>query len=221
MYARLLDLRLAPGATPAFAGLYRQRISPTLTATPGCLGAVALAATGHEEKILSLTLWRAAEAADAYDREGRFGQLLGETASLFPGRDRDADPLDDEGEELVIEGYAAELALPPALGRALSGVTFARTIVVEAAAGREEEIERRAWAAVNRAAEEALGLVSIFLMRGLDRRERTLVLGLWESEEAAGRWERSEPYLALLRDLESAGLAAEITPYRVLCAGAF
>lgn len=221
MYARLLSLRLAPGATPAFAGLYRDRIGPTLAATPGCLAAVALAPAADDRGVASLTLWRAAEAADAYDREGRFGRLLGETEPLFPAHAPGSDPLGAGDEELEVEGYAAELALPPALGRALTGVAFARTIAVQAAAGREDEVERRAWAAVEAAAGEAAGLVSIFLLRGLDRRGRTLALGLWESAEAAGCWERGDRFAALVHELESAGLPPEVATYRVLFAGAF
>lgn len=200
MYARFVSLRLLPGAAPAFVDLYRDRIAPTLAATPGCLAAVALAQTLREHELVSLTLWRAGEDADAYDREGRFGRLLNETEHLFPPSSGEAG-LGDIEEDLLVEGYSGGLLLPGALGEALGEVRFARTIAVQVEPSRADEFDRRYRADVLAAAGELPGLRSVFLLHGQDRPHRVVGLSFWESEDLAARYELSGRFEQLAEHL--------------------
>ena len=190
MYARFVSLRLVPGAAPAFVDLYRDRIAPTLAATPGCLAAVALAQTLREHEIVSLTLWRSGEDADAYDREGRFGRLLNETERLFPAPSG-TDALGGLEEDLVVEGYSGALLLPGSLAEALREARFARTIAVQIEPSRSGEFDRRYRADVLTAAGAVPGLCSVFLLHGQDRPNRAVGLSFWESEDLAARYELS------------------------------
>jgi len=200
MYARFVSLRLVPGAAPAFVELYRDRIAPTLAATPGCLAAVALAHSLHDREILSLTFWRSGDDADAYDREGRFGRLLNETERLFPPPSGTAE-LGGLEEDLVVEGYAGTLLLPAELAGALREVRFARTIAVQVEPKRTEEFDRRYRADVLAAAGDLPGLRSVFLLHGQDRPNRAVGLSFWESEDLAARYELSGRFEALAEHL--------------------
>ena len=190
MYARFVSLRLVPGAAPAFVELYRDRIAPTLAATPGCLAAVALAQTLREQEIVSLTLWRAGGDADAYDREGRFGRLLNETEHLFPAPSGSGE-LGGLEEDLAVEGYAGELLLPGALDEAFGEARFARTIAVQVEPSRIGEFDRRYRADVLATAGHVPGLRSVLLLHGQDRPHRAMGVSFWEREDLAARYELS------------------------------
>lgn len=77
MYLRFIRLVVREGSEPAFQKFYRERVIPTLASCPGCIFAGLLTPWRSEEH-RSLTLWRSADDARAYEEGGLFQMLLRE-----------------------------------------------------------------------------------------------------------------------------------------------
>ena len=77
MYLRFVHLRVREGQEGAFTRFYQERAIPALAVTEGCLFA-GLLAPWRGESHQSLTIWRTAEHAAAYEERGVYRRLLAE-----------------------------------------------------------------------------------------------------------------------------------------------
>lgn len=215
MYLRFIRLVVREGSEAAFQTFYRERIIPALTAVPGCVFAGLLTPWRSDEH-RSLTLWRSADAALAYEKSGLYHQLLGESMpylssrtvwrarladdpleTLAPG----ADPANQR--EIPPEGY--ELAGADAeekLGAAPRSV-FVRVVAVQLATERREEFLARFRSLVIPALHATPGCLGALLAEGVRDRNEALSITLWDCETSATRYEMSGEFERLSRLVES------------------
>jgi heme-degrading monooxygenase HmoA len=100
---------------------------------------------------------------------------------------------DDPGapDDLQVEGYTAELLVPDQLRSAIAVGLYARTAEARVESGHLEEFDRRYRAEVGIAQSSFDGLGAVLLLHGVPHPERFIGLSVWDSEEAAARYELS------------------------------
>lgn len=185
---------LRPGARGAFESLYDSRIVPALQGTEGCLGAALLSGAAAEEALVSVTFWREREAAEAYDRTGRFARLLNEAEPLMAEEG-------PSGDDVSVEGYTAELLVAESLAGALLPGSVARTLTARVDPGMREEFDRRYRAEVASARADFPGLVAVVLLHAVERPGLVVGLSVWRGEDDAARYDLSGRFQGLGRDL--------------------
>jgi heme-degrading monooxygenase HmoA len=83
MFLRLVQAKIRPEEAPRLAEAYDASIMPALERTRGCLFA-GLAQSAHRpEDVISLTLWTSRDDAVAYERSGKFMELLAIARPFF------------------------------------------------------------------------------------------------------------------------------------------
>ncbi len=209
MYLRFVRLHLRRGAEPGFREFYSDRVEPALAATPGCLFAGLLEPWRGEDH-RSLTLWRSAEDARAYEDSGLYHQLLREAEPYLSSRTTWRVRLVDEGaggetpqREIPPEGYALEagdaagsLERP---GRSL----YVRIVAVHVASERQREFVELYRGTVLPAVQAFAGCHGAFLAEGARDPNEMLSISVWDREESATRYEMSGEFERLTRELQS------------------
>jgi heme-degrading monooxygenase HmoA len=215
MYLRFIRLHLREGSEPAFRKFYAERVQPALATTPGCLFAGLLAPWRGEEH-RSLTLWRSAEDAAAYENGGLYHQLLRECEPLLSSRTvwraRLVDERSGEGpvlqREIPPEGYALEAGEPTGLERSARSL-FVRIVEVSAASERHAEFVELYRAKVLPALQSFNGCLGAFLAEGARNPNELLSISVWDREESATRYEMSGEFQRL-----TAAVQSTISPLR-------
>ena len=214
MYLRFIRLVVREGAEAEFQKFYRERVIPALTAVPGCMFAGLLTPWRSEEH-RSLTLWRSAEEAAAYEKSGLYHELLRVTASLLSSRTvwrakLAVDPLETQeppdaetgGREIPPEGYS----IPENEAQALLGLPsrrlFVRVVAVHVAPERRQEFHALFHQRVIPQLENVSGCKGVLLAEGLRDPGEALSISVWDREESATRYEMSGEFERLTRLLE-------------------
>ncbi len=200
MHVRFLRLLFRAGAVPEFVRIYDERILATLSATEGCLGAALLTRARRDEEVLSLTAWRGAGHAIAYDEGGSFARLLNLTEHLLDESPNGRATLAPE-HDLAVESYDADLLPPTTLADALVPGRFARTVAVDLALEGADVFDRRYRAETSLAREDFPGLSAALLLRHTGQPSRVVGVGFWRGEEDAARYELSGRFDRLAESL--------------------
>jgi heme-degrading monooxygenase HmoA len=228
LFLRFLRLVVREGAEPAFQAFYRGRVIPALSETPGCLFAGLLTPWRSDEH-RSLTLWRSAEDACAYEEGGLYQALLRESMpylssrtvwrqrasrtgssesaeTIPPRRDRDsAETLAPRAadlesmREIPPEGY---LVTDEAIRERLAASTrplFVRVVAVHVRREQRAEFDRQYVAQVRPAMVGAPGCVGAFLAESTRDPNQALSISVWDREESATRFEMTAEYERLRR----------------------
>ncbi len=82
-YVRILSVRLKPGKTEKFAGLYNAEILPVLRKVEGCRYAFLTEGVEERNEVISVTIWDRKEAADVYEASGLFRKLTRKVQHTF------------------------------------------------------------------------------------------------------------------------------------------
>lgn len=214
MYLRFIRLVVREGAESDFQTFYRGRVLPALAEVPGCRFA-GLLTPWRSDDHRSLTLWRSAEDAKAYEESGLYHQLLSETTHFLSSRTvwrarLSDDPLETQvpGEsmtgqrEIPPEGY--ELADEDAgeqLGK-LSRSVYVRVVEVHLAPEHREKFVESFHSIVIPAMQATAGCLGALLAEGIRDRNEALSITVWNREESATRYEMSGEFERLGRQLD-------------------
>jgi heme-degrading monooxygenase HmoA len=209
MYLRFIRLHLREGSEPAFRKFYAERVQPALASTPGCLFAGLLAPWRGEDH-RSLTLWRSAEDALAYENGGLYHQLLRECEPMLSSRTVWRARLVDDGggdgptvvREIPPEGYALDAGDASGLerpGRSL----YVRIVEVRAASERQAEFVSLYREKVLPALQSFTGCLGAFLAEGARNPNELLSISVWDREESATRYEMSGEFERLTAQVQS------------------
>jgi heme-degrading monooxygenase HmoA len=199
MYMRIVNLKVKEGRLQDFARFYEDRVIPALQETGGCLYASLLRPSDDDQECVSMTWWRSKEAAEEYDKGGRFDELLDESdpylAEVSEGRVQSSAKSSEAFPTLQdpeVEAYPIEVA---AVGEVVDAVGphrfFVRIVSARVEAGRFEELKKRYDKEVKPALMATKGCRAVFLVQNVNRRSRVLSVTLWDSEEDAIRYEIS------------------------------
>lgn len=210
MFLRFIRLVVREGSEAAFQKFYSERVIPALTAVPGCAFAGLLTPWRSEEH-RSLTLWRTAEEARAYEKSGLFHRLLRESAPYLSERtvwrarlaDDPLETLPPEGErEIPPEGYEVQ---GDGAGETLASASrslFVRVVALHSAPNRRTEFLERFRGEVLPALRATEGCRGALLAEGIRDPDEALSITVWDRESSATRYEMSAESERLTRILE-------------------
>lgn len=208
MYLRLVRLQVREGAEAKFVAFYRERVLPALEATPGCLYAGLLGPwRGSDHQ--SLTVWRTAAEAEAYEASGLYHRLLRESEKMLAATTRwrvrtAKDPLetiDGDRREIPPEGYVVE-AGDAEEALAGDGRIYVRIVSLRVAPARHDEFVERYRERVMPAVRALDGCRGVVLAEGAEDRGNVLSLSFWAREEDAVRYELSGEFERLTAELQ-------------------
>lgn len=215
MYLRFIRLVVREGAESEFQTFYRRRVLPALAEVPGCRFA-GLLTPWRSDDHRSLTLWRSAEDAKAYEEGGLYHQLLKETTGYLSSRTVWRVRLSDDPLETLVPGESAagQRELPPEgyelgdegageeLGK-LARSVYVRVVAVHLIPKYRDEFLSSYHSLVEPALKATPGCLGALLAEGTRDRNEALSITVWDREESATRYEMSGEFERLSRQLES------------------
>jgi quinol monooxygenase YgiN len=83
MYLRILSMKIKPGKKQEFVDIYHREIIPGLRQVEGCLDAYLAEGVRGENELLSITIWRNLEQAEANEATGEFDKLKQKVQHTF------------------------------------------------------------------------------------------------------------------------------------------
>jgi len=83
LFIRILSVKLQPGKTEEFAGIYQAEILPVLRSVQGCRYAFLTEGVEERNEVISLTIWDSKQAADVYESSGLFRKLTKKVQHTF------------------------------------------------------------------------------------------------------------------------------------------
>jgi heme-degrading monooxygenase HmoA len=210
MFVRFVRLRVREGQEGAFADWYRARVIPALSAMQGCVFA-GLLTPWRSEDHRSLTIWRNAGAAAAYERSGLYHELLGEAEPMLASGTewkvrlgKDSGGLTDaEIREIPPDGFVIDAGdgIAGRLGRELD-TAFVRFVSVRVAPDRIGEFVSAYSNHILPTLRAQPGFRGGLLAEERGEDGACLSITLWEREEDATRYEMSGAFAQLVDDVK-------------------
>jgi len=198
MFVRFVRLRVREGQEARFVDWYRSRVIPELSEMQGCVFAGLLTPWRGEEH-RSLTIWRNAGAAAAYERSGLYHQLLREAEPMLSSRTewrlrlgRESGGLTDaEVREIPPEGFVINAGDGAAsrLGKAFD-TAFVRIVSIRIDPDRIGEFVTNYSNRILPALRLQPGFRGGLLAEQSDG-DACLSISIWDREEDATRYEMS------------------------------
>jgi heme-degrading monooxygenase HmoA len=199
MFMRIVNLKVKEGRLRDLARFYEDRVIQALQESGGCLYASLLQPSGDDQECISMTWWRSKEAAEEYEKSGRYDELLDDSddflAEISEGRVQSSAKSPGAFPTLqdpTVEAYPVEVA---AVGEVVDAVGphrfFVRIVSARVEAGRFDELKKRYDEEVKPALMATKGCRAVFLVENVKSRSRVLSVTLWDSEEDAIRYELS------------------------------
>ena len=76
MFMRLVQVKIRTERMPDHHRMYEEEVIPVLQQIPGCLFATLIESEHHPGECISMTLWNNSEQAEAYEKSGKFRELM-------------------------------------------------------------------------------------------------------------------------------------------------
>jgi heme-degrading monooxygenase HmoA len=199
MFMRFVNLKVKEGRLRDLATFYEDRVIPALQESGGCLYASLLQPSGDDRECISMTMWLSQEAAEAYEKSGRYDELLDDSddflAEVSEGRVQSSAGSTASFTSLQdpeVEAYPVEVA---GVGEVVDAVGphqfFVRIVSARVASGKFDELKQRYDEEIKPALMATKGCRAVFLVENVKRRSRALSVTVWDSEEDAIRHELS------------------------------
>lgn len=83
MFMRLVQMSVDPDKIVEFEKVYESTIIPALQCTPGCMYAALVQSVEDKNEGISITFWNRQEDALAYERSGKYGELVEAARPFF------------------------------------------------------------------------------------------------------------------------------------------
>jgi heme-degrading monooxygenase HmoA len=206
MFMRFVHLKVKKDRLADFARFYEARIIPALEGTPGCLYASLLQPTAGDDECISMTTWRSADAAIAYEKSGLYDELLDESDEyMVDAAEWKVRLVEERGSEPPalhdpdVESYPVEVA---AVGEVVDATGpqrfFVRIVSARIEPGRFGELKERYDREIKPVLMETKGCRAVFLVESVKARSRVLSVTVWDSEEDAIRYELSGAFDKLI-----------------------
>jgi quinol monooxygenase YgiN len=210
MYMRLTQLKVRPEGIPHLGDLYLAQVIPRLREMPGCKCANLLQSRSHPETLISLTLWDSAESAEDYSKSEVFREIMHDVepylAEAADWKIRLSEDLELEyapvPEEPVIESY--NVAVHDGQGDSPLGACRMYTRIVSHSVQPEklDEFKEIYREEILPALHKTDGCCYAYLMQDAKSDNELISVSIWDSQEAAERYEASGQYQAFLSRLK-------------------
>ncbi len=210
MYLRLVQTQVDSDRAAEFSAEYTAKIIPALARTPGCLYAALVLNTIKKSCAVSLSLWKSKDDADAYEKSGLFTELVDVSRPYFSDSTNWDLRLSEDlrleyvpvKEEPVVQAYvgAAEYGTAGAPIRPTCG--YLRIVSMLVQPGQAERLTSLYRDSVLPELREEPGCCSIQLAQSVSDPLEFISFTIWESREAAERYETSGRFGALREILQ-------------------
>lgn len=210
MFVRFIRLPVSEGQESAFAAWYGARVIPALSKVHGCAFAGLLTPWRGVEHHRSLTIWRNAGAASAYERSGLYHELLREAEPMLSNRTEwrvrpgKGDSTDAEIREIPPEGFVVDAGdgVQCRLGEGIE-TAFVRIVSVRVAPDHIGEFVSAYSNKILPAVRAQPGFVGGLLAEDTEEVGDCLSITLWEREEDAARYEMSGAFKELIEGVKN------------------
>lgn len=212
MYLRFVRMNVLPGKLDNLIRMYNSEVVPVLQNTKGCRYASLIRSNRKQGECISMTLWDEKSDAEAYEKSGTFQQLYEKLRPLLEDSsewkiqlktDYTLDYL-PESEKPVVDSYdvpfSSSTSLPPA-GKLTP--LYVRILSARVKPDRRDELTKIYKEEIGPGLQQVEGCKYAFLTQNLQDENEFFSITIWESEQAAERYEKSGKFEEFVEKIEN------------------
>lgn len=208
MFLRLVQAKIKLEDSSRLGDAYRQGVMPALERTKGCLFAGLAQSTRQPDEVISLTLWTSREDAAAYEKSGKFMELLSIVRPFFSDSSEWRLHLTDDlrleygpvpTEPVVVSYDDVPATTTPPLPESESSEYFVRIVFMVVHPGRRAEFVRLYMTQVVPGLKAVRGCRFMQLAQSMQNADEFISFTVWDSGRDAEVYEESGQF-AKLRD---------------------
>lgn len=211
MYMRLVHTRYKPEALSKIQKIYDETIIPRLQQTEGCLSVCLIISDLHLNEAISMTMWKTAEYAEAYEKSGVYQELLDKVSPHLSDTSEWKVQLSKDltleyqpvPEEPVIKTYVAaaqmEREIPP---HEKTHLMYMRIVSVGIQPGKMEEFKQIYTNEILPALKDLEGCSFAFMTENVEEKDVALCVTIWDSKQDAEAYESMGLFQMLKRKVE-------------------
>lgn len=199
MFMRLVQMSVNPDKISEFQKVYEHTIIPALQHTAGCMYAALIRSDEEEHGGISITFWGCEDDALAYERSGKYGELIEASRPFFADSSEWRLQLSDDlrlefgaaAPDPVVKSYATKVAevKPSELPGERSGSLYLRIVsmrIKPAKRGEFVDIYNREIIPALRRVE---GCIGAYLAEGVGEDNELVSVTFWRRPEQAKAYE--------------------------------
>jgi heme-degrading monooxygenase HmoA len=206
MFLRLVQAKIKPENASRLSDAYLQGIMPALERTKGCLFAGLAQSTRQPEDVISLTLWTSREEAAAYEKSGKFMELLSIARPFFSDASEwrlhltddlrlEFGPVPHEPVVVTYDDVPAHKA--PPIPESTSMEYFVRIVFMVVHPGRRAEFVRLYTSQVVPGLKAVRGCRFMQLAQSMENADEFISFTVWDSRRDAEAYEESGEFKRL------------------------
>lgn len=208
MYLRLVQACVSADRLTEYRHYYEGDVLSALEHTKGCLYAALARGAGGDDTVISITLWQKRGEAEEYERSGLFASLFEKSRPFFSDSSSwqlrlsedlrlEYGPVPEEPVVTAYEGTTSAGHDPLAYPRL--SCSFLRIVSMLAQSGKEQDFTNLYTTHILPELRSEPGCCSVQLAQSVANPLEYISFTVWESREAAERYESSGRF-ATLRD---------------------
>lgn len=207
MFMRFVQMKIDPARISEFITVYERTIIPALRQTAGCVYAGLVRSLEEENDGMSMTLWKSPDDALAYERSGKFAELLDVSRQFFSTTSEWRVQLSEDltlefapvVPEPVVKSYAADLPVQRDLGipGGLAGQLYLRIVSMKIHPGRKAEFVTIYHGEIIPALQRVDGCLGAYLAESARGDNELLSVTIWCGLEHAKAYEETGEFDSL------------------------
>lgn len=206
MFLRLVEAKIRPEDAASLSDAYLLHIMPALERTRGCLFAGLAQSTRQPDEVISLTLWTSREDAAAYERSGKFMELLAIARPFFSDSSEWRLHLTDDlrleygpvpNEPVVVAFEDVPSHASPPIPESKSSEYFIRIVFMVVQPGRRAEFVKLYTTQVVPGLKAVRGCRFMQLAQSMQKSDEFISFTVWESKGDAEAYEESGEFSRL------------------------
>jgi heme-degrading monooxygenase HmoA len=206
MFLRLVQAKIKPEDAPRLGDAYREGIMPALERTKGCLFAGLAQNTHRPEDVISLTLWATRGDAAAYEKSGKFMELLAIARPFFSESSEWRLHLTDDlrleygpvpNEPVVVSFDDVPAVTAPPIPESKTSDYFVRIVFMTVHPGRRAEFVRLYMTQVVPGLQAVRGCRFMQLAQSMENADEFISFTVWDSRRDAEAYEESGQFTRL------------------------
>jgi quinol monooxygenase YgiN len=212
MFMRFVQMRVDPERIPEFKEVYARTIVPTLRHTPGCAYAALVQSLEDEGDGMSITLWSHEDDALAYERSGKFAEMLNVARPFFSDATEwrvqlsaDLQPeFSTVAAEPTVKSYtmdASPLSVSP-LPAGRAGPTYLRIVSMKLKPAKRDEFIAIYHREIIPALRLVEGCLDAYLAEGVQGENEVLCITIWSGLASATAYEATGEFDRLKEKVE-------------------
>ncbi len=212
MFMRLVQISVDPDKIVEFEKVYESTIIPALQRTPGCVYAALVQSVEDEKEGISITFWNRQEDALAYERSGKFGELVEAARPFFSNSSEWRVQLSDDlrlefgavAPEPVVTAYSTDVPSQgvSALPGASSGSQILRIVSMKIKPEKRQEFIEIYHREIIPGVRSVAGCLDAYLAEGVGRDGELLSVTVWKELQQAKAYEATGEFDRLREKVE-------------------